>query len=247
MNTATEARILIVDDDAEIRTLLAGFLERHGYAADTAADADDARRRIAREHYDLIVLDIMMPGEDGLSLCRSLRAESRTPIVMLTAIAEETDRIVGLEMGADDYLTKPFNPRELLARIRAIFRRVRDPLPVHDDLDREVLEFEGWRLDPGRRELTDPSGTLVPLTAGEFDLLVAFTRRPQRVLTRDQLLDYTAGRSAGPFDRSIDVRLSRLRQKIEANPRSPVLIRTIRGGGYLFAAPVTRRPGQTTK
>jgi two-component system OmpR family response regulator len=232
--------LLVVDDDPEIRSLLAGFLARHEYEVATAHDAAEARRLIARNHFDLIVLDVMMPGEDGLSLCRSLRAETRVPIVLLTAVAEETDRIVGLEMGADDYVTKPFSPRELLARIRAIFRRVRDPLPVHDDLEDEVLAFEGWRLEPGRRRLTDPDGTLVTLTAGEFDLLVAFARHPQRVLSRDQLLDYVSGRNASAYDRAIDVRLSRLRQKVERDPKHPELIRTIRGGGYLFAADVVR-------
>jgi two-component system OmpR family response regulator len=231
-------RILIVDDDAEIRSLVSHYLARHGYAADVAADGAQMRRTLARGHYDLVVLDIMMPGEDGLSLCRSLRERSSLPVILLTALTEETDRVIGLEIGADDYITKPFGPRELLARIRAVLRRASQPLSVHQNDPAEVLEFGGRRLWPGRRELRDADDVVVSLTAGEFDLLLTLVRNPGRVLSRDELLDLTKGRSAGPFDRSIDIQMSRLRHKIEADPKAPTLIRTVRGGGYLLAAVV---------
>ena len=177
----------------------------------------------------------MLPGEDGLSLCRGLRATSSLPVIMLTAVAEDTDRIIGLEMGADDYLTKPFNPRELLARIKAVLRR---SAGTPAEITEGVLTFAGWQLSPAQRELRDRDGVLVPLTSGEFDLLLAFVERPERVLSRDQLLDLTRGRDAVPFDRSIDVQLSRLRRKIEADSKSPQLIKTVRGGGYMLAHPV---------
>jgi two-component system, OmpR family, response regulator len=188
---------------------------------------------------DLIVLDLMMPGEDGLALCRRLRAQpgpsGAIPIIMLTAMGEETDRIVGLEMGADDYLPKPFNPRELLARVKAVLRRATG-LPVGSSAEpvNRGMTFEGWRLDIAKRELWSPDKVLVQLSAGEFDLLVAFAEHPQRVLTRDQLLDLARGRSAMPFDRSIDVQVSRLRRKIEPDPKEPTLIKTVRSGGYIF-------------
>jgi two-component system OmpR family response regulator len=188
---------------------------------------------------DLVVLDLMLPGEDGLSLCRSLRQTTSIPVIMLTALGEETDRIVGLEMGADDYIAKPFNPRELLARIRAVLRRSgKGDAP---ELAASVLEFEGWRLDVTKRELVSADGVLQSLTAGEYNLLLALVQHPQRVLSRDQLLDLTSGRSAAPFDRSIDVQLSRLRQKIEPDPKTPTLIKTVRGGGYIFACNVDRQ------
>jgi two-component system OmpR family response regulator len=197
-------------------------------------------KQLEAGRFDLVVLDLMLPGEDGLSLCRRLRATSRLPIIMLTALGEETDRIVGLEMGADDYLAKPFNPRELLARIKAVLRRA-DGTPVVDDADGgRVLVFEGWRLDLTRRELRTADGVLTPLTGGELDLLAAFAEYPRRVLSRDQLLDLTKGRSALPFDRAIDVQISRLRRRIEADPKAPAIIKTVRGGGYIFACDVTR-------
>jgi two-component system OmpR family response regulator len=227
--------VLIVDDDSDIRTLVADFIGKHGYAVDTARNGVSMRAALGRAHYDLIVLDIMMPGEDGLRLCRSLREQTQIPIIFLTAAAEETDRIIGLEMGADDYLVKPFAPRELLARVRAVLRRTSVLVPVHRSDPTERLIFEGWRLAPGRRELVGPNGSLVSLTAGEFDLLLALARNAGRVLTRDQLLDLTKGRSAGAFDRSVDVQLSRLRRKMELDPTKPMLIKTVRGGGYLFA------------
>ncbi|MHA1113685.1 MAG: response regulator [Alphaproteobacteria bacterium] len=239
--------ILIVDDDREIRDLLARFLRKHGMRADTAEDGREMRRRIEAGRFDLVVLDLMLPGEDGLSLCRHLRAATDIPVIMLTALGEETDRIVGLEMGADDYLAKPFNPRELLARIKAVLRRARS-LPrtvgaagaagAAAEAGR-TLVFAGWRLDMARRELRDSGGALVALTAGEYDLLAAFVEHPRRVLTRDQLLDLTKGRDAAAFDRSIDVALSRLRHKIEADPKAPALVKTVRGGGYVLASEVT--------
>ena len=229
--------ILIVDDDREIRDLTARFLRKHGFRASMAANGREMDWRLAGGRFDLIVLDLMMPGEDGLSICRRLRARSATPIVMLTALGEETDRIVGLEMGADDYLPKPFNPRELLARIKAVLRRSEAAAPETPAGRR--LAFSGFTLDLAARELRDREGSPVALTAGEFDLLAAFAERPGRVLNRDQLLDLTRGREAGPFDRSIDVQLSRLRRKIEADPGAPILIKTVRGGGYVFAAEIS--------
>lgn len=237
MNDPT-AHILVVDDDREIRDLTARFLRKHGFRVDDAANGKEMDALLADGNFDLIVLDLMMPGEDGLSICRRLRAETAIPIIMLTALGEETDRIVGLEMGADDYLPKPFNPRELLARIKAVLRRggdFRSPLPVSG----RQLIFEGWTLDLTKRELRDPEGAMVSLTAGEFDLLVSLAERPQRVLSRDALLDLTRGREAGAFDRSVDVQLSRLRRKIEPDPKEPTLIKTVRGGGYMFTAAVT--------
>ncbi|MEQ9639035.1 MAG: response regulator [Alphaproteobacteria bacterium] len=235
-----EPHILIVDDDREIRDLLSRFLRGHGYRVDVAGDGKQMQRVLADGRFDLVVLDVMLPGEDGLGLCRKLRAESRLPVIMLTALAEETDRIVGLELGADDYLTKPFNPRELLARIRAVLRRVAETPTAALPDDTSALGFNGWRLDLARRALTDPEGGLVALTAGEYGLLLALVERPNRVLSREQLLDLTRGRDAAPFDRAVDVQLSRLRRKIEADPKNPALIKTVRGGGYLFAAKVSR-------
>jgi two-component system, OmpR family, response regulator len=233
--------ILIVDDDRELRQLLTAFLTRHAFRVDAAADGRAMHKLLEAARFDLIVLDLMLPGEDGLALCRRLRSTSTIPIIMLTALAEEIDRIVGLEMGADDYLIKPFNPRELLARIKAVLRRTGNA----SDLFRtagNTLAFEGWRIDLAKRELYSPEGVLMPLTGGEFDLLVAFAERPQRILNRDQLLDLTRGRAATAFDRSIDVQLSRLRRKIETDPNQPALIKTVRGGGYVFQPRVVREP-----
>ncbi len=235
-----QLHILIVDDDREIRDLLVQFLTKHGYRASAAADGRAMRRILGEARIDLIVLDLMLPGEDGLSLCRSLRAESAMPIIMLTAMGEETDRIVGLEMGADDYLPKPFNPRELLARIKAVMRRARTSGDDPSQGGVSVLAFDGWTLNLGRRELHSPDKVLVPLSSGEFELLAAFASHAKRVLSRDKLLDLARGREAQPFDRSIDVQVSRLRRKIEDNPRDPVLIKTVRSGGYMFTPDVER-------
>jgi two-component system OmpR family response regulator len=232
--------ILIVDDDAEIRDLVARFLKNHKIRVDTAADGRAMRTLMEGARFDLVVLDLMLPGEDGLSLCRRLRVETTVPVIMLTALGEETDRIIGLEMGADDYLAKPFNPRELLARIRAVLRRTGSAARPIDGAHGQMLVFDGWKLDLAKRELRAPDGALVALTAGEFDLLAAFAERPKRVLDRDQLLDLTKGRAAAAFDRSIDVQLSRLRRKIEADPQDPSLIKTVRGGGYIFTSGVVR-------
>ena len=233
--------LLVVDDDREIRTLLSQFLTRHGFRVTGAKDGVEMMRTLDSARVDLIVLDLMMPGEDGLSLCRRLRAApdtAQTPVIMLTAMGEETDRIVGLEMGADDYLAKPFSPRELLARVKAVLRRASGP-PAAGGAAGKTLGFEGWTLDLAKRELRSPDGVLVQLSAGEYDLLVAFVEHPQRVLTRDQLLDLARGRSAVPFDRSVDVQVSRLRRKIEPDPADPTMIKTVRGGGYLFTPAVT--------
>ena len=237
---AASPHILIVDDDREIRDLTGRYLRKHGFRVDGAPDAKAMDRLLRDGRFDLVVLDLMLPGEDGLSICRRLRASTRIPILMLTAVAEDTDRIIGLEIGADDYLTKPFNPRELLARIRAVLRRSEGQGPAADPVE-GIMTFAGWRLDPARRELRDPDGVLVELTAGEFGLLAALVERPRRVLSRDRLLDLTRGRDAQPFDRSIDVQVSRLRRKIEADPKNPELIKTVRSGGYIFTLPVVRK------
>ncbi|SDH85038.1 response regulator [Roseospirillum parvum] len=237
--------LLVVDDDREIRTLLGRFLGQHGFRVSLAAEGREMMRALEEKAIDLVVLDLMMPGEDGLSLCRRVRVDSALPIIMLTAAGEDIDRIVGLEMGADDYLPKPFNPRELLARIRAVLRRhaALPPLPGEagpDENGGPRYRFAGFELDTGGRTVRDPDGAELPLTAGEYDLLLCLVQRPRRVLSRDQLLDLTRGRTAAPFDRSIDVQIGRLRKKIEADPKEPSLIKTVRGGGYLLAAEVTR-------
>jgi two-component system OmpR family response regulator len=230
------AHILIVDDDREIRDLLSRFLVKHGLRVSTARDGVEMNRVLDRAAIDLVVLDLMLPGEDGLSLCRRLRATTNLPVIMLTAMGEDTDRIVGLEMGADDYLPKPFNPRELLARVKAVMRRMQSlPTPSAQG---EVAKFDGWTLELGSRRLTSPAGEEVELSTGEYDLLLAFATHPRRVLSRDQLLDLARGRSAVPFDRSVDIQVMRLRRKIEQDPKEPRLIKTVRGGGYMFAAEV---------
>jgi two-component system OmpR family response regulator len=236
--TRAAPHILVVDDDREIRTLVGRMLTQSGFRVSSAADGRQMLQLLAVSRVDLVVLDLMLPGEDGLSLCRKLRAKGNLPILMLTAMGEETDRIVGLEMGADDYLTKPFSARELLARIRAVLRRA-SALPVASGERAAGFAFAGWTLDVRRRELTTQEGTLLPLSNGEFDLLLAFVEHPDRVLTREQLLDLARGRNATVFDRAIDVQVGRLRRKIEADPAQPVLIRTVRNGGYLFTADVT--------
>jgi two-component system, OmpR family, response regulator len=230
--------LLIVDDDKELCALLSKFLTRHGYRVSVAHDGKAMTQLLEASRINLVILDLMLPGDDGLALCRRLRASSSLPIIMLTAMGEEVDRIIGLEMGADDYLPKVANPRELLARIRAVLRRsgTLDASPPADK--NRILEFVGWRLDVVHRRLFSPTNALVPLRAGEFDLLLALAERPQRVLTRDQLLDLSRGRAANSFDRSIDVQISRLRRKIESDPKEPTLIKTVRNGGYILAASV---------
>lgn len=233
--------ILIVDDDREIRDLLSKFLERNQLRVTAARDAREARRAWTQGHYHLVVLDLMLPGESGLDLARWLRSQSNIPIIMLTAMSEETDRIIGLELGADDYVTKPFNPRELLARIRAVLRRVSEAQDSGGASEARELHFAGWILELARRRLLDPHGAEVPLTGGEYDLLLALLERPNRVLTRDMLLDLLRGRQAGPFDRAIDVAISRLRRKLEDDGRNAQIIKTVRGGGYVLAADVEKR------
>jgi two-component system OmpR family response regulator len=238
--TAPLPHILVVDDDREIRDLLARFLERQKLRVTAVRDAREARRALPNGHFQLIVLDLMLPGESGLDFAKWLRTQSAVPIVMLTAMGEEADRIAGLELGADDYLAKPFNPRELLARIRAVLRRANEPADRADDKPARGLRFNGWTLEPTRRRLLNPDAVEVPLTGGEYDLLVALLERANKVLTRDMLLDLLRGRQAGPFDRAIDVAISRLRRKLEDNGRQAQLIKTVRGGGYVLAAEVSR-------
>ncbi len=234
------AHILVVDDDREIRDLLARFLKKHGFRVTTAVDGHEMMHALSNWSIDLVVLDLMLPGEDGLTLCRNLRAKSTIPIIMLTMINEETDRIIGLEMGADDYLSKPFNPRELLARMKAVLRRSQNMPETGASARSKVLHFAGWKLEIGRRRLESASGLLIDLSAGEFDLLVTLAEHPQQVLTRDQLLDFTHGRTEAPFDRSIDMQISRLRRKMEVGEGDHDLIKTVRGGGYMLTAAVSR-------
>lgn len=238
----TAGHVLIVDDDAEIRNLAAKFLRAHGHRVTAVRDGREMWPTLKSAAVDLIVLDVMLPGSNGLDLCRELRKTSRIPIIMLTALGADTDRIVGLELGADDYLAKPFNPRELLARIHAVLRRAQsagqDTAPVKSNGTR--LVFDEWTLDLMRRELLNPQGVVVDLSTSEYDMLLTFLEAPQRVLTREQLLDGAKNRVATGFDRVIDVQVSRLRRKIEASEDSQAMIKTIRGVGYMFV-PVVRR------
>jgi two-component system OmpR family response regulator len=233
--------ILVVDDHRDIRETLAKYLERNGFRVSAAADAKAARERLKTAAIDLVVLDVMMPGEDGLSLCRHLRETVELPVILLTAMADDTDRVIGLELGADDYVTKPFNPRELLARVKAVLRRVQALPPRARPAQAEAFRFAGWRLKVAQRELIDDTGVAVPLSTAEFDLLRAFLDHPRMVLSREQLLDLTRGRDAAVFDRSIDNQVSRLRRKIEPDPKAPSLIKTVWGGGYSFTAEVERQ------
>ncbi len=232
--------ILIVDDDREIRDLLAGFLEREGLRVTTARDGRELRRAWPAGYYQLVILDLMLPGENGLELARWLRGQSDVGIIMLTAMGEEVDRVAGLDLGADDYVAKPFSPRELLSRIRAVLRRTGERPPRGAAAAHQVFCFAGWTLEPARRRLLSPAGVETPLTGGEYDLLAAMLERPQRVLTRDMLLDLLRGRQAGPFDRTIDVAVARLRRKLEDDRHNAQIIKTVRGGGYVLACPVER-------
>jgi len=234
----TSSHLLIVDDQPDILGPLATYLTQKGFRVSTAGHAGEARKALETSAIDLVVLDIMMPGEDGLSLCRFLRESRDLPVILLTAMAEETDRIVGLEMGADDYVIKPFNPRELLARIKSVLRRS-NSLPVKERLPNgTTVRFDQWLLQVASRELVGPDGVGIPLSTREFDLLSVFLNHAQVVLTRDQLLDLTRHRSGDAFDRSIDNQVSRLRKKIEIDPKNPLLIKTVWGGGYMFTAEV---------
>lgn len=232
--------IAVVEDDREIRALVVDLLNREGFDAVGCRTTSEFDQLNERRRIDLAVLDVMLPGEDGFSLCRRLRASCDIPVLMVTAKGDDVDRIVGLEIGADDYLPKPFNPRELVARVRAILRRTRGQHRVGAPVAKERYAFGGWTLDVGARAVAAPDGGEVDLTAGEFDLLHCFVAHPQRVLNRDQLLDWTRGRSAGPFDRAIDVQLSRLRRKLARAPGGEAIIKTVRGGGYQFTLPVGR-------
>jgi two-component system OmpR family response regulator len=232
------SRILVVDDAPDIQKLVSLTLAHDGFEVEAVGDGKAMHKAMQGRSYDLVVLDLVLPGEDGLTLCRKLRAKSSIPIVMLTGRGDDTDRIVGLELGADDYVVKPFNPRELLARVRAVLRRSGELAAREAEGKGDVLFFEGWSLNLVRRMLHSPEGKEIELTAAEFELLTVFAKRPKRVLTRDQLLDFTKGRHATPFDRTIDVQLSRLRRKLEIDPRNPDLIKTVRGVGYIFACDV---------
>lgn len=231
--------LLLVDDERSIREPLAQYLSRNGFRVTAAASAAEARTRLAGSAIDLVVLDIMMPGEDGLSLCRHIRENGDLPVILLTAKSEETDRIVGLEMGADDYVLKPFSPRELVARIKAIFRRVSTG-GNRQHADGANYAFDGWVLKTGERTLVDREGVALPLSTAEYNLMLAFATRPNQVLSRDQLLDITQGREANAFDRAIDNQISRLRRKIEEDPKNPRFIKTVWGGGYTLAADVRK-------
>ncbi|HEY7742812.1 MAG TPA: response regulator [Burkholderiales bacterium] len=230
--------ILVVDDDAETRGLLSEYLQKHGYRATVVADGKGMQAALATAKPDLVVLDLMLPGEDGFTLCRALRARSGLPVIMLTARGEETDRIVGLEMGADDYLAKPFNPRELLARIRSVLRRARS-LPENLTPEKvSAFRFGNWTLDAATRNLIAPDGVVVPLSGTEYRLLRIFLSHPNRILTRDQLIELMSSRDAAAFDRAIDVQVSRLRHRLREDAREPAIIKTVRSQGYVLAAQV---------
>lgn len=231
---------MIVDDDLEVLALLKKFFMQHGYAVETVAGGTELWAAMERHPADLIILDLMLPGENGLLLCQRLRQQYATPVIMLTAMGELSDRVVGLEMGADDYLSKPFDARELLARVRAVLRRAGERRPVLGESARPLIRFAGWLLDVTRRELRSPDEVMIPLSSGEFDLLLVFVEHPQRVLTREQLLNLARGHSHDAFDRSIDVQVSRLRRKLEFDTKRPAMIRTVRNGGYQFTASVSR-------
>lgn len=233
--------VLVVDDEEEIRSLLMNVLEKHGHRVTLACDGGQMFKAIETSDVDLVILDVMLPGEDGFSLCRRLRQKTRIPVIMVTAMGEQTDRVVGLEIGADDYVVKPFDSRELLARMKAVWRRTYESESGTSGAgSRPVLQFAGWRLDVVRRELRGDDNSLMMLSAAEFDLLLAFAEHPQRVLTRDQLLDLARGVTHDAFDRSIDTQVSRLRRKLEQDPKSPSVIRTVRNNGYIFTPKVLR-------
>ncbi|MDR3429274.1 MULTISPECIES: response regulator [Silvimonas] len=238
METQNPSRILVVDDDQEIRTLLADYLDSHGFRTVMAADGTAMQRALETSKVDLVVLDLTLPGEDGLTLCRNLRSTSAVPVIILTARGDPVDRILGLEMGADDYLTKPFEPRELVARVRTVLRRTWALPPNLDAPDAIAMNFAGWTLDLRARHLVRHDGVLVMLSGGEFRLLKILLEHPQRVLNRDQILNLTQGRDADPFERSIDLQISRLRQKLGDDARAPQLIKTVRNEGYVLSASV---------
>jgi two-component system OmpR family response regulator len=239
MSEPAQTRLLLVDDESSLREPLADYLTRQGFTVRQAEDAAKARTALIEETPDLVLLDIMMPGEDGLSLCRHLSESKNIPVIFLTAKGEATDRIVGLEIGGDDYVVKPFEPRELVARIRSVLRRASKTAATGEEED-ALYEFDSWQLDPLKRRLIDPEGTVVPISSAEFRLLIAFLTHPRQVLDRDRLLDMVQGREAHLFDRAVDNQVSRLRRKIEVDSRDPKLIQTVWGGGYRLAADVRR-------
>ena len=230
-------RVLVVDDDAELRSLLKSYLGEQGFSVTAVPDGAAMRRELDAGTFDLVILDLMLPGEDGLALCRELRTRSRMAILMLTARGDELDRIIGLEMGADDYLPKPFHPRELLARIRSILRRVQE---LAGEAPARAYRFAGWTLDIGLRHLIGADGVAVSLSTGEFRLLQAMVENANRVMSRDRLMDVLSGREAGPFDRSVDVMISRLRRRLGDDGREPEIIKTVRNEGYVLTAKVER-------
>jgi two-component system OmpR family response regulator len=232
--------VLVVDDDAEMRALLAEYLGASGWRVSLASSGGEMRRMMQAERPDVVMLDVMLPDEDGLALCRELRASSQLPVIMVSARSADVDRIVGIEMGADDYVGKPFNPRELLARLKALLRRSRAPGSPRADSYR--VRFAGWTLDLAARHLVDPDGVVVALSGGEFRLLAVFVEHANRVLDRNLLMDLALGREATPFDRSIDVQVSRLRQRLRDDGREPSIIKTVRNSGYVLAAHVERLP-----
>jgi len=234
------AHILVVDDDREIRTLLCGYLEKNGFRATAVGDGQETRGALERARYDLIVLDLMLPHESGLDICRALRASSDIPIIMLTALGEEVDRVVGLEVGADDYLAKPFSPRELLGRIKAVLRRTSLAPRAADVAEVRAYRFAGWRLDTTERTLTAADGELVALGGAEYRLLSILLANAPRLLTRAQLMELIRGRDHDPFDRSVDVRVSRLRQTLRDDARAPRIVKTVYGEGYVIGVPVER-------
>jgi two-component system OmpR family response regulator len=234
----TEPHLLVVDDDTELRNLLGDYLRKNGYQVFLAADGDAMRTVLAEQAIDLIVLDLMLPNEDGLVLCRNLRVHSNIPVIMLTARGDEMDRIIGLEMGADDYLPKPFNPRELLARIKSVMRRAH-ALPDHpESTGSRYLQFAHWQLDTVSRNLVAADGLVVALSGAEYRLLKIFLEHANRILSREHLLDLTHGKDADPFDRSIDVQISRLRQRLGDDAKEPAIIKTVRGEGYVLTSEV---------
>jgi two-component system OmpR family response regulator len=243
MNDTAPSKLLLVDDEAALREPLGEYLSRQGFAVVQCSSAAEARARLrdvpSDARFDLVLLDIMMPGEDGLSLCRHLVETQDVPVIFLTARGEATDRIVGLEIGADDYVVKPFEPRELVARIRSVLRRASRSATVPEG-ENEAFEFEGWRLDPLKRRLIDAEGAIVAISSVEFRLLMAFLEHPRQVLNRDRLLDMVQGREAHLFDRAVDNQVSRLRRKVEVDSRNPQLIQTVWGGGYMLATDVRR-------
>lgn len=233
-------KILIVEDNREMQELVSKALQKEGYRVSLAGDGKEMNRALENERVDLVILDVMLPGDDGLTLCRDLRTKATTPVIIISAKGEELDRVLGLKMGADDYLAKPFSTLELIARVQAVLRRTERETSSPSNETGKIYRFNTWRLDPDRRELIASDNVIVPLSTGEFELLHVFVQRPNRVLSREQLLDLARGRDTVAFDRSIDTQVSRLRRKIEQDPKSPIIIKTVWGGGYVLSAEVTR-------